>query len=36
VYDAVAQAARDLLVDWLEQRKPSTLGAALSTFPRFQ
>ena len=36
VYDAVAQAARDWLVDWLEQRKPSNLGAALSTLPRFQ
>lgn len=36
VYDGVAQAARDWLVDWLEQRKPSNLGAALSTLPRFQ
>ncbi|CAD5201485.1 acyl-CoA dehydrogenase family protein [Pseudomonas sp. FEN] len=36
VYDAVAQAARDWLVGWLEQRKPSNLGAALSTLPRFQ
>lgn len=36
VYDAVARAARDWLVDWLEQRKPSNLGAALSTLPRFQ
>ncbi len=36
VYDAVAQAARDWLVNWLEERKPSNLGAALSTLPRFQ
>lgn len=36
VYDGVAQAARDWLVGWLEQRKPSNLGAALSTLPRFQ
>lgn len=36
VYDGVAQAARDWLVSWLEQRKPSNLGAALSTLPRFQ
>lgn len=36
VYDGVAQAARDWFVDWLEQRKPSNLGASLSTLPRFQ
>ncbi|MFL7961344.1 acyl-CoA dehydrogenase family protein [Pseudomonas kielensis] len=36
VYDGVAQAARDWFVDWLEQRKPSNLGAALATLPRFQ
>lgn len=36
VYDGVAQAARDWLVGWLETRKPSNLGAALSTLPRFQ
>src|SRR5471030_88863 len=36
VYDGVAQAARDWFVGWLEQRKPSNLGAALSTLPRFQ
>ncbi|WP_397451993.1 acyl-CoA dehydrogenase family protein [Pseudomonas sp. NA-150] len=36
VYDAIAQSARDWFVDWLEQRKPSNLGAALSTLPRFQ
>ncbi|WJV26232.1 MULTISPECIES: acyl-CoA dehydrogenase family protein [Pseudomonas] len=36
VYDGIAQAARDWLVDWLETRKPSNLGAALATLPRFQ
>ncbi|UUT22824.1 acyl-CoA dehydrogenase family protein [Pseudomonas sp. T8] len=36
VYDGIAQAARDWLVGWLEQRKPSNLGAALATLPRFQ
>jgi alkylation response protein AidB-like acyl-CoA dehydrogenase len=36
VYDAIAQSARDWLVEWLEQRTPSNLGAALSTLPRFQ
>ncbi|EJL03475.1 acyl-CoA dehydrogenase family protein [Pseudomonas fluorescens Q2-87] len=36
VYDGVAQAVRDWFVEWLEQRKPSNLGAALSTLPRFQ
>lgn len=36
VYDGVAQAARDWLVQWLETRAPSNLGAALSTLPRFQ
>ncbi|RMQ45427.1 Acyl-CoA dehydrogenase, short-chain specific [Pseudomonas cichorii] len=36
VYDGIAQSARDWLVQWLEQRKPSNLGAALSTLPRFQ
>jgi alkylation response protein AidB-like acyl-CoA dehydrogenase len=36
VYDGVAQAARDWLVGWLETRKPSNLGASLSTLPRFQ
>jgi len=36
VYDGVAQAARDWFVGWLEQRKPSNLGATLSTLPRFQ
>jgi alkylation response protein AidB-like acyl-CoA dehydrogenase len=36
IYDAVAQAARDWLVGWLIARKPSNLGASLSTLPRFQ
>ncbi|MBD8491370.1 acyl-CoA dehydrogenase family protein [Pseudomonas syringae] len=36
VYDGVAQAARDWLVTWLEQRKPTNLGAALASLPRFQ
>lgn len=36
VYDGVAHAARDWLVAWLEQRKPSNLGASLATLPRFQ
>lgn len=36
VYDGVAHAARDWLVGWLEQRKPSNLGASLATLPRFQ
>ncbi|MDO7896224.1 acyl-CoA dehydrogenase family protein [Pseudomonas citrulli] len=36
VYDGVAQAARDWFVSWLEQRKPSNLGAALATLPRLQ
>ncbi|MCD5996758.1 acyl-CoA/acyl-ACP dehydrogenase [Pseudomonas sp. CDFA 602] len=36
VYDGIAQSARDWLVHWLQQRKPSNLGAALSTLPRFQ
>jgi alkylation response protein AidB-like acyl-CoA dehydrogenase len=36
VYDGIAQSARDWLVDFLEQRAPSNLGASLSTLPRFQ
>ncbi|OUM06133.1 acyl-CoA dehydrogenase [Pseudomonas syringae] len=36
VYDGIAHSARDWLVQWLEQRTPSNLGAALSTLPRFQ
>ncbi|WP_341963148.1 acyl-CoA dehydrogenase family protein [Pseudomonas sp. RC10] len=36
VYDGIAQSARDWLVDFLETRTPSNLGASLSTLPRFQ
>ena len=36
LYDAVAQAARDWLVDFLNQRAPGSLGAPLSTLPRVQ
>jgi alkylation response protein AidB-like acyl-CoA dehydrogenase len=36
VYDGVAQAARDWLVNWLQERQPSNLGAPLSSLPRFQ
>ncbi len=36
VYDGVAQAARDWLVQWLTERTPSNLGAPLSSLPRFQ
>ncbi|MCD5978899.1 Acyl-CoA dehydrogenase protein [Pseudomonas savastanoi pv. glycinea] len=36
VYDGVARSARNWFVHWLEERKPSNLGAALSTLPRFQ
>ena len=36
LYDAVAQAARDWLVGFLNRRAPGNLGAALSTLPRMQ
>ncbi|MDX9663689.1 acyl-CoA dehydrogenase family protein [Pseudomonas sp. P5_152] len=36
VYDGVARAARDWLVDWLLERQPSNLGAPLASLPRFQ
>jgi alkylation response protein AidB-like acyl-CoA dehydrogenase len=36
IYDAVAEAARDWLIDFARHRVPSNLGAALSTLPRFQ
>nr|WP_236721051.1 acyl-CoA dehydrogenase family protein [Paraburkholderia phytofirmans] len=36
IYDSVAHAARDWLVSWLLERKPSNLGAALATLPKFQ
>jgi alkylation response protein AidB-like acyl-CoA dehydrogenase len=36
IYDAVAGAARDWLVRYLDQRSPSNLGAPLSSLSRFQ
>jgi alkylation response protein AidB-like acyl-CoA dehydrogenase len=36
IYDSVARNARDFLVRFALERKPSNLGAALSTLPRFQ
>lgn len=36
VYDGVARAARAWLVDWLQTRTPSNLGAPLASLPRFQ
>ena len=36
LYTGVARAARDWVVDFLQQRKPSSLGAALATLPRAQ
>jgi len=36
VYDGIARSARDWLVQFLQTRKPSNLGATLSTLPRFQ
>jgi alkylation response protein AidB-like acyl-CoA dehydrogenase len=36
LYDAVAHAARDWLVEFLHQRVPTNLGKPLSTLPRFQ
>ncbi|MEJ0047904.1 MAG: acyl-CoA dehydrogenase family protein [Rhodospirillales bacterium] len=36
IYDSVAHAARDWLVQYLTERAPSNLGASLSTLPRFQ
>jgi alkylation response protein AidB-like acyl-CoA dehydrogenase len=36
IYDAVAEAARDWLVRYLLERKPSNLGAPLASLPRFQ
>lgn len=34
VYDGVARAARDWLIDFLKTRTPSSLGAPLATLPR--
>jgi alkylation response protein AidB-like acyl-CoA dehydrogenase len=36
LYDAVAQAARDWLLGFLNRRAPSALGAALASLPRVQ
>lgn len=36
VYVGVADAARDWLVSWLQERAPANLGAPLATLPRFQ
>ncbi len=36
IYDGVARAARDWLIDFLKTRKPANLGAALATLPRAQ
>jgi alkylation response protein AidB-like acyl-CoA dehydrogenase len=36
IYDGIARAARDWLVDFLKNRVPSNLGAALATLPRAQ
>ena len=36
IYDGIARAARDWLVDFLKSRVPSSLGAPLATLPRAQ
>ena len=36
IYDGIARAARDWLVDFLKSRVPSNLGAPLATLPRAQ
>jgi alkylation response protein AidB-like acyl-CoA dehydrogenase len=36
IYDGVARAARDWLVEFLKNRVPSNLGASLATLPRVQ
>jgi len=36
LYNGVAEAARDWLIEHLKSRIPSNLGAALATLPRFQ
>ncbi len=36
LYNGVARAARDWLVTFLNERKPSSLGAPLASLPRFQ
>jgi alkylation response protein AidB-like acyl-CoA dehydrogenase len=36
IYDGIARAARDWLIEFLNTRVPSNLGAALATLPRAQ
>src|SRR6202167_3597475 len=36
IYDGVARAARDWLIEFLKNRVPSNLGASLATLPRAQ
>jgi alkylation response protein AidB-like acyl-CoA dehydrogenase len=36
IYDGIARAARDWLIDFLKNRVPSNLGAPLATLPRAQ
>jgi alkylation response protein AidB-like acyl-CoA dehydrogenase len=36
IYDGVARAARDWIIDFARTRTPSNLGVPLSTLPRFQ
>lgn len=36
LYSGIARAARDWVVEFLRQRKPANLGAALATLPRAQ
>ena len=36
LYDGVARAARNWLIWYLKDRKPTNLGASLATLPRFQ
>ncbi len=36
IYDGIARAARDWLIDFLRNRVPSNLGASLATLPRAQ
>lgn len=36
IYDGVARAARDWLIEFLKNRRPASLGAPLATLPRVQ
>jgi alkylation response protein AidB-like acyl-CoA dehydrogenase len=36
IYDGIARAARDWLIEFLKNRVPSNLGASLATLPRVQ